>query len=124
MRVIVAGSRVLCSPQTTFDAIEEAVASGMEIDEVVSGRAPGPDTYGEEWAGAHGIPVTPMPADWIKWGTKLAGRLRNTDMAVYAKTGPKGGGLILVHTGKTPGSLDMLKKAKKFNLKIFEKIVG
>ena len=57
---------------------------------------------------------------------RSGGNIRNVDMAVYAKTGGEGGGLVLVWTGdpkESPGSAHMLKTAKKFNLKIFEHIV-
>ena len=121
--MIIAGSRILCNPQTTREAIKEAQAIGMDITEVVCGMAPGPDLHGRDWAEELGIPVHPMPADFIKWGTKKAGPIRNTDMAVFAKKGASPGGLILVHTGESTGSLDMLKKAQKFKLQIFEKIV-
>jgi hypothetical protein len=123
LRVIIAGTRILCNPKTTRDAIHEAIASGMEITEVVCGMAPGPDLHGKDWADEMGIPVQPFPADWLRWGTKKAGPIRNLDMAIYAKKGGGEGGLILVHTGESSGSRDMLAKAKKFKLKIFEKIV-
>lgn len=121
--MIIAGTRILCNPKTTRDAIHEAQAAGMEITEVVCGEAPGPDTHGKAWANEQGIPVQSFPADWVRWGTKKAGPIRNLDMAVYAKKGDGPGGLILVHTGESSGSLDMLAKAKKFKLQIFEKIV-
>lgn len=125
MRTIIAGSRTLCSRATTFQAIKEAIAAGFEITEVVSGMAPGPDTYGKEWADSQNppIPVMPMPAEWTKFGTSKAGKYRNIEMAVYAQTGPGGGALILVYDGESSGSAHMLKVAKNFGLKIFVKKV-
>lgn len=64
MRVIVAGTRFLCDPQTTFDAINEAIASGWSITEVVSGDAPGPDRHGARWAEEHGVPVQ-LLQNWL-----------------------------------------------------------
>lgn len=127
MRVIVAGTRFLCDPQTTFDAINEAIASGWSITEVVSGDAPGPDRHGARWAEEHGVPVQRMPGRWDV-NTKTGGHIRNVDMAVYVKTGGAEGpgGLILVWTGdpkNSPGSAHMKKIAKNFNIQIHEKIV-
>lgn len=120
MRVIIAGSRTLCDPQTTFAAIKAAQAAGFEIDEVVCGMAPGPDLLGKRWADEQvpPVPVTKFPANWQKHGNK-AGNYRNVDMGVYAATGPKGGGLILTWDGKSTGSAHMLKVSKNFKLKIF-----
>ncbi len=125
MRVIIAGSRTLCSRASTLQAIKEAQAAGFNITEVVCGMATGPDTYGKEWAEAQDppIPVTSMPADWIRFGTGKAGKYRNIEMGVYARTGPEGGGLILVYDGESSGSAHMLKIAKNFGLKIFVKTV-
>lgn len=125
MRVIVAGTRFLCDPGTTFEAIEEAIALGWEIDEVVSGDAPGPDRHGARWAEEHNVPVQKMPGRW-HMNPRTGGNMRNVDMGVYAATGQNKGGLILVWTGdpkNSPGSAHMRKIAKNFGLKIHEKIV-
>lgn len=122
MRVIIAGSRVLISPLTTFDAIEEAIAAGFEIGEIVSGDAPGPDRHGARWGEEHDIPVHVMPANW-RMG-RGAGMSRNVDMAVYAATGPKPGGCILVWDGESKGTKAMEKIAKKFGLRTYLKCVG
>ena len=127
MRVIVAGTRFLCDPQTTFEAIEAALAEGWVIDEIVSGDAPGPDRHGARWAEEHGIPVQKLPGRWDV-NPRSGGHIRNVDMAVYVKTGshPEPGGLILVWTGdpkESPGSAHMKKIAKNFRIQIHEKIV-
>jgi hypothetical protein len=122
MRVIVAGSRCLISPRTTFEAIEEAQAAGWEIGEIVSGGAPGPDQHGARWGAEHDVPVHVMPANW-RMGNG-AGMSRNVDMAVYAATGPKPGGCILVWDGVSKGTKAMEKIAKKFGLLVYVKCVG
>ena len=125
MRVIVAGTRILSDPEPVFRAIQEAIDAGWNITEIVSGDAPGPDRLGARWAEEHGVPVQRMPGRW-DFNKKTGGRIRNVDMAVYAKTGPDDGGLILVWTGdpqSSSGSHHMLKIAKNFNLKIRETII-
>lgn len=124
MRTIIAGSRDILDYNTVEAAINE---SGFEITEVVSGRAQGVDTLGEEWADNHGIDIQPFPADWdnletpgavIKvnsYGKKYnvkAGFDRNQVMADYAEA------LIAVTNG-SGGTDDMIKKARAGGLKLF-----
>ena len=56
------------------------------IGQVISGTAPGADTRGEMWASLYGIPVLRYPADWKAHG-KIAGRIRNREMAEVATHG-------------------------------------
>jgi hypothetical protein len=61
--------------------------ASWDIGEVVSGKArDGADVCGDRWAVARGIPVKPFPADWDKHG-KVAGFMRNEEMANYAHRG-------------------------------------
>jgi hypothetical protein len=80
VKVIIAGSRSISDIRHVEQAIAE---SGYEITEVVSGKARGVDTLGEQWAEAHGVPVKQFPADWNKHG-KRAGFIRNEEMGRYA----------------------------------------
>lgn len=50
---------------------------------VVSGKARGADTLGEQYAKEHGYSIQYFPADWERYG-KAAGYLRNTEMAKNA----------------------------------------
>lgn len=125
MKVIIAGSRPKYMPLglDSFSLVDQVVVKTgwlPFIDMVVSGRAPGIDLAGEGWAREHNIPVKTFEAKWedlsdpnaiIKKrpdGTlydAAAGFRRNLQMAEF------GDALILIHTGKSPGSLDMLRKA-------------
>ncbi len=109
MRVIIAGSRSITDPKHIAEAVRQ---SEFPITEVVSGGARGVDRLGEAWARKHGIPVTVFPADWERHG-RAAGPLRNTQMAEYGEA------LIAVWDGKSRGTLDMIRKAKKYGLKVF-----
>ena len=112
MKTIIAGSRDIFD----FGLIEKAVKeSGFKITEVVSGCARGVDTLGEHWAAIKEIPVKRFMPDWEYHG-KSAAAIRNQQMADYAEA------CIVIHRN-TPGSLDMLKKAKKKGLKVYEFIV-
>lgn len=111
MKVIIAGSRTIRKPEIVVAAIE---ASGFapQITQVVSGGAGGPDTYGEQWAHARGLPIKRFLAEWHRYG-KRAGPLRNREMAAYSEA------LIAVHDGKSRGTANMIEEATKRGLKVF-----
>ena len=115
MRVIIAGSRHLGKEfyPRLLSAIE---SSGFEITTVLSGGARGADALGETWAIGMGIPLEIFPAAWDESG-KRAGPMRNAKMADNADA------LILLWDGESRGSADMLRRAEKKRLKIFQAIV-
>jgi len=92
-------------------------ASGFPITEVVSGGAPGVDTSAEQWAERHGIPVTRFPADWKRYGRR-AGPIRNQAMAEYGEA------LVAVWDGKSRGTKNMIRLARKHGLRVFVYLVG
>ena len=125
MKIIIAGSRSI-----TKQEFDKAIKESKLLEHatvVICGKAPGVDTYGEQWAILNNIPRRYYPADWNdldvpnvvigvnKRGqeyNKLAGFNRNEVMAQIADS------LILVWKNKSKGSADMLEQAKKYNLKI------
>ena len=127
LKVIIAGSRTITDLSLVYKTIED---SGFEIDIVVSGCAKGIDSLGELWAEENGIVVKKFPADWkdlitppVKIKTNgygqynaLAGFARNQKMADYADA------LIAITTG-SPGTRDMIERANKAGLYVFEKYV-
>lgn len=87
-----------------------------------SGKAPGIDRRGEEWANMYGIPIKPFFAKWrdLKHRDRVvkinaqgqkydarAGYRRNEKMAKYADA------LIAVWDGKSKGTRDMIALGKK-----------
>ena len=111
MKVIIAGSRSIKDYQRVKSVIESSPFFG-KITEVVSGKADGVDTLGEQWAKENGIPIKSFPVtneDWEKYGKPLAARKRNNDMGEYADA------LILVWDGKSGGSRHMRKVMLDFD---------
>lgn len=111
MKTIIAGSR----NNVTYDEVLQAMMEcpwTFEITEVVSGKARGVDTMGEQWAKENNIPIKEFPADWKKFGKK-AGYIRNTEMADYADA------LICVWDGASKGSSHMINIAKEKGLRVF-----
>lgn len=109
MKTIIAGSRSITDRDLVFGLIKN---SPIKITEVVEGEAAGVDVLGKEWAIENGVPFKPFPADWKRHGKKVAGFVRNQEMADYAEA------LILIWDGKSTGSMDMKKRAIKAGLVI------
>ena len=114
MTTIVAGSRQGIIYDDVLKAMETCPWTPTEI---VSGKARGVDTMGEQWAKENGIPIKEFPADWDKWGRR-AGYLRNTAMADYADA------LVCVWDGKSKGSRHMINIAEEKGLKIHIHVVS
>lgn len=115
MKTIIAGTRrTVANLAIVADAIK---ASEFDITEVVSGGAPGVDALAKKWAEQHGIPVKQFPADWDRYGRK-AGPIRNQAMAEYGEA------LIAVWDGKSRGTKNMIRQARKHGLRVFVYLVG
>ncbi|WP_346666206.1 SLOG family protein [uncultured Mailhella sp.] len=76
-----------------------------EIDAVISGGAKGADSLAARFAGAHGLPLFVVPADWKTHGKK-AGPLRNTDIVARADA------LVAFWDGVSRGTRDAIVKAR------------
>jgi hypothetical protein len=103
MKVIIAGSRSIRDYSLVVQAISD---SGFEVSEVVSGRAAGVDTMGEQWANERNIPCTRFPAKWDVYG-KRAGIKRNEEMAAYADA------MIAIWDGVSRGTSHMILEAQR-----------
>jgi len=117
MKTIIAGSRGITSHREVQAAIR---ASHFEITEVVSGKARGVDTIGEEWAEWKKIRVALFPARWRDRDgvfDRSAGFKRNEQMALYADA------LIAVWDGESSGTADMIEREEKHGLKVFVRVV-
>lgn len=111
MKTIIAGSRTI----TDYGTVEQAIIeSGFYISEVVSGKAKGVDTLGEQWATKNGLPIEAFPANWDEYG-KSAGPIRNKEMAEYADA------LIAVWDGNSRGTQHMIITAVQAGLKVYIK---
>ena len=103
MKVIIAGSRGV----TDFDLVESAIQdSGFQIDQVVSGMAPGVDLLGVVWARRNGVAYRSFYAAWRTADGQRnmkAGFERNLRMADYAD------GLIAVWDGFSGGTAHMIR---------------
>lgn len=113
MRTIIAGSR----KGPTAAHIDLAMSEcGWSPTIVVSGRAPGADRLGEDWAVAHQIPIDLFPANWKRYGN-AAGCLRNTKMAENADA------LVAIWDGQSNGTRHMISEAHRLNLRVYVYVI-
>lgn len=130
MKVIIAGSRRI----TSYTLLEQAIAeSGFEITEVIEGEEPnGVDKLAKIWAKANKIPHVPFEPAWDdleaepcfvkknqygKSYNALAGFNRNQDMVDYGEA------LIALRKDSSPGTTDVIDRAKKAGLLVYVKEV-
>ncbi len=112
MKVIIAGGRTFADRDLLFDKCDEINKDCMDVTEVVSGKARGADTLGEEWAKHRHLPVSEFPANWSKYN-KAAGYIRNQKMAEHAE------GLIAFWDGESKGTKHMIELAEKEGLAVY-----
>lgn len=113
MKTIIAGLRGIPPKESEELVLKAVMESGWESDitEIIHGAAPGIDSaagrlYKDKW------PIVAVPANWNKHGN-YAGPLRNKQMAEMADA------LIAVWDGRSKGTGNMIKTAKKMGLKIY-----
>lgn len=117
MIICIAGSRTITPSSKLLTECLEAVNFNPERDEVISGGAQGVDMSAASYCMDRGIPFTEYAADWKKHG-KAAGPIRNREMAEDADI------LILIWSGKSPGSRNMKGQMIALGKKIHEVIIN
>jgi YspA, cpYpsA-related SLOG family len=106
-KLIIAGGREFCDYALLHKKVDVLLASkrfSVQI-EIVSGKAKGADTLGEQYAKANNFSLKEFPADWSIG--ESAGYLRNKDMAEYADA------CICFWDGKSKGTKQMIDLAKE-----------
>lgn len=101
-RVAIVGSRRFPSP----DAVNRFVANLPADSIVVSGGAPGVDSWAEEAARQHGLGIQIFAADWDGLGRK-AGPIRNAQIIAHADE------LVAFWDGKSRGTLNTVVQARE-----------
>ena len=104
MKTAIIGSRQI----TDYDLLKQAT-KGLPITAVISGGAAGVDKMAEIYAKENSLPLTIIPANWVKYG-KSAGMVRNAEIVKNADQ------IIALWDGQSHGTaatIEMAKKAKK-----------
>lgn len=102
MKVLVCGGRDYKDKDHVFSALDELKQS---LSGLISGGAPGADTFAWDWAWANGFHCERFMADWKKHG-RAAGPIRNQTMLDVGRPD-----LVLAFPGGR-GTFDMVNKAK------------
>lgn len=107
-KIVIAGGRDFANYpllKSKVDALLSAKSKTHKIV-IVSGKARGADSLGEQYAAENGYEISAHPADWDKYG-KSAGYRRNAEMAQEADA------LIAFWDGKSRGTKHMIDLAEK-----------
>ena len=127
MKLIIAGTRTFDDYNLLKTKLNILLKNVDEEIVIVSGKASGADTLGEDYAKEKGYEILPFPAKWldlsvtpckIKYNKKgepynaLAGFNRNEEMAKIADA------CVCFYDGKSRGTADMIELAKKYKLKL------
>ncbi len=115
MKVIIAGGRNFEHYNLLKLKCNE-ILKNVEDVQIVSGGSKGADLLGERYAKEKHYLVKRFEANWEREG-KAAGPIRNTEMAKYADC------LIAFWDGKSPGTKNMIKEAKKYILAAHIRII-
>jgi hypothetical protein len=95
-----------------YELVKSVLSDYLDkVTMVVSGGAKGADSFGEKWANENNIQTLIFKPDWNKYGKK-AGHLRNTDIIDNCDM------CIAFWDGKSTGTKDSIKKAKKMGKEI------
>lgn len=111
--LIVAGGRDFkdwCRFYGAFNAWFDEHDPSYQNTVILSGMADGADTMGYLTAQDRGIPYMEYPAEWERYGKRLAGKLRNQKMADDATH------LLAFWDGRSTGTKDMITRAKYMRL--------
>lgn len=101
------------------DILSSITDKNKNLDKIriISGAARGADQLGEQYAKIVGYEVSRFPADWDGLG-KMAGYVRNAEMAKYAIADENYGVLIVFWDGKSKGTKHMIDLAEKNGLDV------
>jgi len=118
LKIIIAGTRTFNDYSLLKEkmgyflngATDVTIVSGANPGKTIKKRYyPGADGLGERYAEDNGYALVRFPARWKALGLK-AGPIRNANMAKFATH------LVAFWDGKSPGTTDMIRQAKKTGL--------
>lgn len=116
MRILVCGGRDYVD-SVFIDLCLSRVHQKKPITLIIHGGASGADKLAGRWAHRHGVRAVEVPADWASHG-KAAGPMRNQLMLDVHRPD----GVVAFPGGR--GTADMISRAKKAGLKVWQPAAG
>ena len=110
MNVGIVGSRSFTNYKK-FEQVLDKYFENKNVNMIVSGGARGVDSMAARYAKEHKISLTEYLPEWDRYG-KRAGFLRNTTIVENSDL------VIAFWDGRSRGTLDDIKKARKYNKKL------
>lgn len=112
-KIIVAGTRTFNNAELLAKKLHKLTRKIKRPVVIVTGAAKGADALAEKWALSYPrmMTVKRFHADWEIHG-KAAGPIRNQKMVDYADR------LIAFWDGESPGTADVIRRARKAGLKV------
>jgi hypothetical protein len=123
IRIVIAGGRTCADEVHVQNEMDYFIAGWMDVTrdriEVVSGGAPGVDSYGEKWYNARfGKMATVMRPEYDRYHPSQAPLRRNDAMAKYAAEGAGYGVLCAFWDGQSNGTKYMINTALRHGLEV------
>jgi hypothetical protein len=122
MRMIIAGGRDFDDypllEKKCREVLKELLPADSGSAEIVSGGARGADRLGEAFARKQKLKLRVFMADWQRLG-RIAGFVRNEQMAVYASQDISEGVLVAFWDGRSEGTANMIDLAFRYGLKVY-----
>jgi len=106
MKLAIVGSRYMTDANLFKKLLEDFIEVYGMPEIVISGGAPGVDTFAELWAEHNNIPTKIFKPDWNKYG-KAAGPIRNTYIIEECTH------VLALPSMKGKGTQDSIKKANE-----------
>lgn len=113
MRVLVCGGRNYADAGAVDRALD-AVHRKHGITLLIEGGARGADRLARSWAQRNAVRYQTYEAQWLKYGTAIAGKMRNSQMLAEGKPDA-----VVALPGGT-GTADMIKKAEAAGLPVWK----
>lgn len=111
IKIAIVGSREYPLP-FLVRAFVRRLAARMKPVQVISGAAPGVDTWAVQEARAHGLSTKEYPADWKTHGRHKAGRIRNSLLVHQADI------VVAFWDLQSAGSRDSIGKAIRWGKRV------
>lgn len=112
-RLVITGGRDYWDRAALWEVLD-ATHALLPIAFLGHGGATGADTLADRWAKARGVMRQDYPADWRRWGRRMAGGIRNRQMLLRVQPH-----LVYAFPGGS-GTADCVAAARELGFVVFD----